>query len=168
MLSNNGNVAVLGAPDAMPQVLTASIEKAVYETFNKINFDVAICEHDDDVTGHDGIVGIISFVGDMTWSLMMGLPREAAETIALKFAGFEIPFDSCDMVDVIGELANVLAGVACGQLEAAGQMAHMSLPTVARGHDVELMMPGDLISERLYFSMLGVCFWVKIVMAKRR
>src|SRR5207244_10134077 len=111
----------------------------------------------------DGVVGIISFMGGLSWSLMLGLPRETATALALAFAGFEIPFDSADMGDVVGELANVLAGGVSARLDTAGVAAQMSLPTVARGSDVELLLPGGLPSQRLPFASARGQFWVKVV-----
>ena len=41
---------------------------------------------------------------------MLGLPRQTASNLVLAFAGCEIDFDSPDMGDAVGELANILAG----------------------------------------------------------
>ena len=41
----------------------------------------------------DGVVGIISFVGDLHWLLMVAFPRTSAENLISKFTGFEIKYD---------------------------------------------------------------------------
>lgn len=151
----------------VPGVLQHCVNDAVIETFEKICGDAAPYLLDTESAACDGIVGIISFVGDYTWSLILGLPHDAAVSIAQRFAGFEIEFESPDMGDVIGELANVLAGVVNGKLEAAGVRAFMSLPTVACGHDVHLLLPGNLLTQWLHFTTMDVDFWVKLVVARR-
>ncbi len=97
------------------------------------------------------IVSILSLVGERTWSLMLHLPRATAEALALKFAGFEIPFDSADMGDVAGELMNVVAGSVTAHLEAAGIKAEMGLPTVVSGSDLRLPLPEGLNRVQMGF-----------------
>lgn len=167
MISQTVTSAPPKTASGIPEVLQDCVNDAVIETFGKICGDAAPYLLDDESKTCDGIVGIISFVGDYTWSLILGLPHDAAVSIAKKFAGFEIEFDSPDMGDVIGELANVLAGVVNGKLETAGIRAFMSLPTVACGHDVHLLLPGNLLTQWLHFATMDVDFWVKLVVARR-
>lgn len=166
MISQTVTAPAATASD-VPEVLQDSVQDAVIETFEKICGDATPYFSNIEGKSCDGIVGIISFVGDYTWSLILGLPHDAAISIAQKFAGFEIEFDSPDMGDVIGELANVLAGVVNGKLETAGVRAYMSLPTVACGHDVQLLLPGNLLTQWMHFTTMDVDFWVKLVVARR-
>jgi chemotaxis protein CheX len=101
--------------------------------------------------GHH-IIGIISLFGNRSRSLMLCLPEDTAAGIARKFCGFEIPFDSADMADVVGELVNILAGSVIGKLDSIGVSAEMSLPTVVRGTDVDLPVPDGLQVLRMGFS----------------
>jgi CheY-specific phosphatase CheX len=94
---------------------------------------------------------------------MLNFPRETATTMALRFAGFEIPYESEDMGDVIGELANVLAGDLCAQLDAKGVRGDMSLPTVVRASDMSLMLPEGLPSVEMHFSSPVGQFSLKLV-----
>ena len=101
------------------------------------------------VDGHpdapcDGLCGIISFMGDFAWSFMLALPRQTAIDLTVAFTGFELEFDSIDMSDAVGELANILGGDMNARLEALGAKMAMSLPTVARGHDIQLLL--DLVA----------------------
>jgi len=48
-----------------------------------------------------------------------------------------VPFESSDMGDAIGELANVIAGSVKARLDQRGAKANISLPTVLRGSAVE-------------------------------
>ena len=159
--------AMPAAGDSMPAALVSETTKSVIETFEKI-CGVSVSQ-DEQVSGCQNrvkVVGIISFVGDLMWSLALILPHDSAEEMAKKFAGFEIEFDSADMGDVVGELINVLAGVVCGNLEGAGITSHMSLPTVARGDAFELMLPENLVARRLYFSAGQNDFLVEVTAMK--
>ncbi|MDZ7260510.1 MAG: chemotaxis protein CheX [candidate division KSB1 bacterium] len=122
-------------------------------------------------TGEDGApthagVGIISIVGDVAWSLMLGLPRDTATALALKFAGFEIDYDSADMADVVGELANIVAGDAIARLASIGVRAEISVPTVVRGSDLELLVPVRLPSMRMRFASPEGEFWLKLASSR--
>jgi hypothetical protein len=87
------------------------------------------------------VMGTISFFGDSPWAYTLILPQQTAVALAYKFAGFDIAFDSADMGDVVGELANVLAGDVVAQMEARGVRGKMSLPVVARGRGLEILRP---------------------------
>lgn len=150
----------------LPPELMQGVKQALLASFSTIcGAEPVHLETQEEVPRCDGIVGIISFVGTLSWSLMLGLPRETASAMALQFAGFEIEFDSPDMGDVVGELANVMAGQVTVQMEKMGIRAEMSLPTVARGSDVEMLLPGYLPSARMYFDSAPGKFWVKITAA---
>jgi len=115
----------------------------------------------------EGIVGIISLIGaEYAFSLMLGLPHGTAESIARKFAGFHIPFEDPDMADVVGELANIVAGDAAARLDALGVKAELSLPTVARGSNLEMLLPEKLSRSRIDFSSAQGDFWLKLAFGK--
>ena len=155
--------------DGVPEVLIQQTEDSTIDAFTKICGEVEIISEDEtDFTHCMKIDGIISFVGDLTWSLILVFPHESAEAMAKKFAGFDIPFDSEDMGDVVGELTNVLAGVLCGNLENQGVKSQMSLPTVTRG-SFEQLMSDSLISHKIYFvTGEDLHFMVKLVVARRK
>jgi len=110
----------------------------------------------------EGVVGIISLVGDGNWSLMLCLPKDTAIALAERFAGFDIPFESDDMGDVVGELVNVLAGDVSARLDRAGARAELSLPTVARGINVELLKTDRQLYESMHFKTPDGRFWLKL------
>lgn len=100
----------------------------------------------------DGIAGIISLVGDVDWSLMLTLPQSAAVGLSRRFAGFEIEYDSEDMTDLVGEIANVVAGDVVARLETAGVKTRLSLPMVVRGEHLNLMLPAGHPRLHMRFS----------------
>jgi chemotaxis protein CheX len=113
-----------------------------------------------------GVQGIIAVVGDLNWSVSLAFPPATAEALALQFAGFEIPYDSPDMNDVIGEIANVLAGDVVARLDSQGHSVKMSLPTVARGEDLHVYQPGAVINSCLQFHLPQGSMCVALAIAK--
>jgi chemotaxis protein CheX len=110
----------------------------------------------------DGVIGVISFLGDLDWSLSLGFPRETAVALSAKFAGFEIEFDSADMGDVIGEMANVVAGDVVARLADCGIQVQMSMPTVTRGHEMEVLSSSrQKCCGRLFITPDGL-FWAHV------
>ncbi len=132
----------------------------------------AICgeepTHEPDPGGRpkqQSISGIISLVGDVSWSVMLSFDCDTATSMAQTFAGFEIPFDSADMADVIGELANVVAGGLARRLECVGVKAELGLPTVARGGDVETVVPAATVVYVERFTSKEGRFWLEVAAA---
>lgn len=114
-----------------------------------------------------GIIGVISLVGEKeSLSLMLGFPKETAIHFSKIFAGFEIEYESEDMTDVIGELANIVAGDAVARLDAAGLRVELSLPTVARGSDMSMMTSHDIASSIMNFELPSGQFWMKLAVGK--
>ena len=113
-------------------------------------------EEDLDLTADGVIIAVISLVGGVEWSLFLGLPRSTAEAVAAKFAGFEIPFDSADMGDAVGELANILAGQVKTNLDRVGVQADISLPSVMRAQSLSVLIQSNTASRKTCFdSPLG-------------
>jgi len=106
------------------------------------------------------LAGIITFVGDASWSLSLILPGDTARRLTRKFAGFDIPLESRDMGDAVGELANVLAGDIVALLDRRKFKAQLSLPTVARGAALELMPATGAGSHRMDFVSNHGAFWI--------
>lgn len=154
------------APVVFPEVVETAVRAAVHGLFGThLGVDPA------EVLGEpwDGppaaVNAVISFFGDPVFSVVLGLPEATAAAVAEKFCGFEVPFDGPDMGDLVGELVNVMAGEVVARLEAGGKKAPMSLPTVARGQNVELLPPADARTERLAFTTAAGPFWLKLVRA---
>ncbi len=150
----------------MPSVLTTCVRDSVSSIFGTIigvtpEFD----GDEEDRNVGDGVVGIISFVGDVSWLLMLALPRQSACNIASSFCGFEIEYDSPDMGDVVGELANVLAGDIVARLAQDDLKVAMSLPTIMRGKDVEPLLPRGLPHKKMHYSMEQGEFMIKMAVA---
>ncbi|QJW98031.1 chemotaxis protein CheX [Frigoriglobus tundricola] len=153
-------------PTTFPPKISAVVRDAAIEFFGTY-CGMQPCEQQDEpvVAGGSGIMGVISFFGDPVWTVALILPEATAVTAAKLFAGFDITFDSQDMGDIVGEMSNVMAGDIVARLDAVGLASQMSLPTVARGHDVELLSPSNACATRIKFKSQNGDFWFRLVKA---
>ena len=111
------------------------------------------------------VASVISFFGTPPWALTLILPEPTAIAMARQFAGFDVPFDCADMGDVVGELTNVLAGEVVAQLARRSLQSQISLPTVARGHDVEMLKSTGVPARQLGYQSPQGRFWFEICTA---
>ncbi|HEX5272179.1 MAG TPA: chemotaxis protein CheX [Gemmataceae bacterium] len=116
----------------------------------------------DDPPPQADIIGIITFVGDAAWSFSILMPEATAVALIQTFVGMEIPFDSADMGDAAGELANVIAGDIVARLDARRVKAKMSLPLVARGQNVKVFGVATAACVRLGYRGAQGPFWIKL------
>jgi chemotaxis protein CheX len=148
-VSTNGSAL----PPAIVEAVQASLEKIHSAFFSEKPVARA---NGNAHRGEPCIAGIISFHGEVPWTLAWILPHETAPLLAQRFAGFPISFGSPDMGDLAGELVNVIAGEIVAQLEQRCIRAQMSLPTIARGTSLELVPgKGPAIAHLEYASKEG-------------
>lgn len=122
------------------------------------------CEELNEEICKDGVItSVISMMGDVEWSIFIGLPRNTAVAIAEGFAGFEIPFESDDMGDAIGEVANILAGSVKNILDKRGVHVEISLPSVFRADGLHILKQRDSQSVHFYFSTTLGLLWTSVV-----
>jgi CheY-specific phosphatase CheX len=153
-------------PAAFPAAIADGVKAAIETTFASICGAAPALVPDAGGPGGAAIIGIISFLGDVSWSFSLALPPETAGPLTEKFAGFEVPFDSPDMGDVVGELANVVAGDIVNQLDRRRIKAKMSLPAVARGQMVEVLQSHSQSKVRLPFRSAQGPFWCELACGK--
>ncbi len=139
------------------------VREAVASTFSAFCGEPPLFSDTGEPASESVIVGIISLMGERPWTMMMSLPCQTAEALALVFVGMEIPFDSDDMGDVVGELTNILAGSVLAKLEGVGISAEMSLPTVMRGNGMMHLLQEGMTSLPLHFEIPQGAFIVRIV-----
>ncbi len=114
----------------------------------------------------EGAVGCISLVGDVDWSLVLSLPRETAPRLTENFAGFQVPFESDEMGDAVGEITNLLAGEVKVLLDGIGVEADISIPQVFRGEIIEVLQLPHLPCRVLTFECQFGPFWVAIAQSR--
>lgn len=113
---------------------------------------VAAQRREDKPVAEEFVLAVISLVGQVDWTVFLTLPGASAAAIASKFAGMEIDPGSADLADAIGELANILAGDVKARLDVLGIKADISLPSVMRGQNLEMMIPRDTPVQRTRFE----------------
>lgn len=107
--------------------------KNVFTTMLKVDVNVQKPHiKTDGRTGAD-VSGVIGFTGDATGCVVLSFPKDVACKVASTFAGVAITLESPDLVDAIGELANMVAGNAKKDFE--GVRISISLPSVIIGEN---------------------------------
>jgi CheY-specific phosphatase CheX len=139
--------------DPFPASISSAARDATVEFFRSTcGFNCEELSPPRNIGGGDEIMSTISFVGNPSWVYSLVLSGETAVKVAKVFAGFDIPFDSPDMGDVVGEVVNVIAGGICARLDAKGIKAQMSLPTVARGANLSVLVPSGAVATRMQLT----------------
>jgi CheY-specific phosphatase CheX len=152
---------------SFPTPLEDAVRHGIRTTFSSIcGAEPVLLEGTDFPTLGPAMIGAISFVGDVAWSYSLVFPRETAVLLARQFAGFDIAFDSPDMGDVVGELANVLAGDVVANLEARRIKAQMSLPTITRGSKLEVMVSSGALTGLVNYVSCQGPFSVRLLAAR--
>lgn len=152
--------------ECVPDELTSCVHDSVIHCFGTMFGKDPVSVEGDQASAGEGVVGIISFFGDITWLLMVTLPKKSAESLAFKFAGFELAYDSPEMGDVVGEVANVIAGDIVARLGKDEIKVAMSLPSIMKGHDVEPLLPRGIPTQMMKFKIDEDEIFVKVAGAK--
>lgn len=106
----------------------------------------------------DSITSIISLNGsDLNFTVALSLSKKTSLAVAQKMLqGMDIEEGSPMIVDLVGELANLVVGGAKNSLDEAGDRFELSLPTVVVGSDYQIEhKTGDLAWIIRFSSELG-------------
>lgn len=140
------------------------VPKAITDVMaSTAGIEVSQCSPENQMSPDGVIIAVISLVGDLEWSVFLGLPRQTAINLAKTFAGFEIPFESEDMGDAIGEVTNIMAGQVKAILDTRGVLVEISLPSVIRANNLEVLIQRGSAGQKVcYESSLGT-LWTGVV-----
>ncbi len=154
----------------IPNEIIEVVIQSVINTFESILGEPPGYDEDSGPDGPlNGVIGNIAvFNPDSTLSLMLAMPRETALGLSEAFIGFEIPFESNDMGDLIGEVSNILAGEVAANIEKIGFRGQSSLPTATRGSDLTLFMPNKPPSKKLKFQGPHGNFWLNMALSESK
>lgn len=101
-----------------------------------------------DVLYHDSITGVISLnSATVHFSVALIFPTSVITAMAQRMLpGIEIQTNHAMVVDLVGEMANMVVGGAKNSLDESGSELNLSLPVVVAGHDyhVEHKSEGQL------------------------
>lgn len=107
--------------------------KNVFQTMLKTDVAIQKPHLKTDGKASADVSGVIGFSGDATGCVVLSFTQQAACKVASAFAGMPIAVESPDLIDAIGELANMVAGNAKKDFE--GVRISISLPSVVIGTD---------------------------------
>ena len=161
-----------GTPDTPTQTSPLEHQECVADAAVDVfaaTCDVQLQRCDEPCEGlaSDGaVIGMISIVGGVDWSIFLGLPPQTAIALAAKFAGFAIGFDSDDMGDAAGELTNILAGDIKRRLEAKSVDATISLPSVIRAESLQVLVQRGTSVTKTSFACEAGKLWTAVISAK--
>lgn len=116
-------------------------------------------------TEGEQVLALISLTGDSPLSLTIGVPAGTAPGLSESFAGCPFEFDSEDMDDLVGEVANLVAGRAKAGLAEIGIETGLSLPTVIRGQALRLGFRAPSAVHRFVYSLPEGEFVFQVVTA---
>jgi chemotaxis protein CheX len=92
-------------------------------------------------TGNYDVSGIIGMSGDVVGAVVLSFPMATAAGTVKQFVGMEVPTDSEDFGDAIGELVNMIAGGAKAKFE--GKTVSIGCPSVVVGSDHKVQQMSD-------------------------
>lgn len=88
-----------------------------------------------DTVAHGDVSGIIGLTGAATGSLALSFSEPCILKIVSNMLGEEITSINGDIKDAVGEITNMISGVARKKLEATGLSISAAIPTVVSGKD---------------------------------
>lgn len=110
------------------------------------------------------ISGIIGLAGEVQGAVVLSFSQGLAGRIFEAMTGEQLPNDASEMADVVGELANMVAGGAKGSLAEQGMSYRISVPTVVTGKEHFVSYKTDGPCLVVPFKVDDETFWVQISM----
>ena len=126
-----------------------------------LGFDL-VRTHTDHVAAREArYIGTVHITGPWSGSVVVECPESFGRVVAAAMFGSE-PEDVTDdeLVDVVGELANMTGGNVKALLEGDSTL---SLPTVVRGNDFCVVVPGTHLSRSLAYECSGHVFELRVL-----
>jgi len=129
----------------MDDALVEAVASAVNNIFNDMLEMAPVPSGAHEETGaleHSDVTGIIGIAGWVTGTISFHCQAELATRIAGTFLGMDVAEVNDDVMDVVGEMANMIAGGANTLLSQQGKHFEISLPTVITGSSYNVWLMG--------------------------
>ncbi|MCH8558169.1 MAG: chemotaxis protein CheX [Balneolia bacterium] len=154
----------------IPDEIVDLVKQSVINTFESILGEPPVYNESETQSGPlNGMIGNIAvFNPEHTLTLMLAFPKETAVALSEVFVGMELPFESDDMGDLVGEISNILAGEVAANIETIGFRGQSSLPTATRGSDLTLFMPNKPPTKKMKFEANNGVFWLNMALSESR
>lgn len=111
---------------------------------------------------NNDLVGIVSFIGDVSFILLIMLTDDHIRKISSKFVGVEMDSSSEEIGDLTSEIANIVFGDIDMDLKSINLKTERSLPTILKGKDIEPVLrkkaPSVILSfgkDNILVEMIG-------------
>jgi len=100
-----------------------------------------------DALARGDVSGIIGLAGSVTGSMALSFSEEAILKIVSNMLGEEMKEVNGDITDAVGEITNMISGVARKELESIGLTISAAIPTVVsgKGHSIKHVLGGPSI-----------------------
>jgi len=109
------------------------------------------------------ITGTIGIAGDISGTISLRFPKELACRVASTFVGEEINEINHDVMDAVGELANIIAGSSKGILVETQKIDFkLAIPTTIMGKGHILGYPGGSSIVIVPFNVVDSKFYLEI------
>ena len=104
-------------------------------------------------SGHGDISAIIGVTGKCTGTISVSFSKEAAFKVMTGMLGDDVEDPEQDAMDAVGEIINMISGVARASLSEAGLLMQGSTPSVVAGKDHTIMHQGKTPGIAIPFSI---------------
>ena len=147
-----------------PQILAKIIEQVKISVSRKltsicqeeIKFEKVVKDFNND------LVGIVSFIGDVSFILLIMLTDDHIRKLSTRFVGVEMDTSSDDIGDLISEIANIVFGDIDMDMKTINLRTERSLPTILQGKDIKPVLrkkaPSVILSfgkDNILVEMIG-------------
>ncbi|MFH2002382.1 MAG: chemotaxis protein CheX [Planctomycetota bacterium] len=120
------------------------VEETVNLFLTACEMNLSVCDCNIQAHLDAALISMIRLEGDLNCSFFLCIPQETAEEVAPRFLEIEIPFDSDDMNDIVGELNNMLCGSMKTALSLQGFNIKINVPTIQRLQSLRQLRMLDL------------------------
>lgn len=103
--------------------------------------------------GHGDISAIIGVTGDCTGTISVSFSKEAAFKVMTGMLGDAVEDPVQDSLDAVGEVINMISGVARASLSEAGLVMQGSTPSVVSGKDHMILHQGKTPGIAIPFAL---------------
>ncbi|MBU0519109.1 chemotaxis protein CheX [bacterium] len=111
------------------------------------------------------VSGIIGFASqEVVGSVALTFPEKAALKAYELLMGETLPHINEEVQDMVGELANIVAGGAKEEFNAIGIVYHISIPTVVTGKGHSIGHKGGVPVVVIPFELNGLPFYMEVSM----
>lgn len=162
------SATVLEKMQTTEEVLAQRLQGDVKEIFssmvemdNLLNLPVQT-----DPTSHfyDCVSAMVGFVGTYNGLVSLHAPSTLAKRVTANMLGMEIEEVNDDVLDAMGEIANMLAGAFKMHISRGGTDTHLSIPSVINGKEYMISVLNNPETLTLRFSSDDYWFLVSVAM----